>query len=336
MGMNFQTIAETAAEHVFGEQKATLLSCEKIKTPGSTVIRCEYAIGTTSKALFLKLPAENKDSKQTNNFIQQLKGELYLAEHVKSAFKATPELEVVSPAGYIDDINCFVTWEIQGDSLQDVISAGLLFKYRQDIPELVALSELCGKWLKHFHSLDLLEGEIDLRQDILSYCSNRISVLVRTNNSRVTKAFAEHLKQNISAWIDDALSSPEVRITLCHNDYSPHNIIVTEKGICVLDFSYSSAGLPAFDLACFWHKMEDLKISLLRGRKGLEAIQNSFLYAYGVDFDLTRPDIKLGLTRLILSKMTTLLNSRSIRPDRWIENRRRYATYLAMLESLFE
>jgi thiamine kinase-like enzyme len=293
-------------------------------------------IGSTSKALFLKLPAENKDCKQTKNIIQQLKRELYLAEHVKSAFKETPELGVVSPAGYIDNINCFATWEIHGDSLQSVISARLLFKYRQDNPELLALSGLCGKWLKHFHSLDLLEGEIDLRQTLLSYCWNRVNVLVCAKNSRVSKAFAEHLKQNISAWIDEALSSPEVKIILCHNDYSPHNIIVTEKGICVLDFSYSGAGLPAFDLACFWHKLEDLKISLLRGRKGLEAIQNRFLYEYGLEFDLTRPDIKLGLTRLILSKMTTLLDSRSIRPDRWIENRRRYANYLAMLESLIE
>ena len=123
---------------------------------------------------------------------------------------------------------------------------------------------------------------------------------------------------------------------MCHNDYSPHNIIVTDKGICVLDFSYSPPGLPAFDLACFWHKIEDLKGSLIHGKKTLELIQNAFLQGYGTTFDLARPDIKLGLTRLILSKMLTLLGTGHKGLPGWIENRRRYSTYLRALESGFE
>ena len=113
-------------------------------------------------------------------------------------------------------------------------------------------------------------------------------------------------------------------------------IIVTDEGICVLDFSFSSPGLPAFDLACYWHKIEDLKGSLIHGKKSLEVIQNAFLQGYGATFDLARPDIKLGLTRLILSKMLTLLDTGHEGFPGWIENRRRYSTYLRLLESGFD
>ena len=144
------------------------------------------------------------------------------------------------------------------------------------------------------------------------------------------------LMQNISSWIDDALSLSQARIVLCHNDFSPHNIVVTDKGICVFDFAFSSPGLPAFDLACFWHKLEDMKGSRIRGRRGLENLQNSFVHAYGCDFDTRRPDVKLGLVRLTLSKMLTIMNSNGFKTCNLMGNRHRYKSYLSALESDFE
>jgi len=334
--MDLEYVAGVVAESVFGDRNTKLLGCNNIQTPSSLVFRLEYAIGGTSRVLFVKLPAEGKDNKQTAKIIQRLQREHYLIERVKSAFKTSPELEIVPSSGFIPDINGLVTSEVRGASLQDLISARLRFRYGRGTPELERLSGLAGKWLHRFHSLDIVGGKIDLRQTISTYCGDRLEVLARTKNSQISKLLSESLMRNISTWIDEALSNPETRTVLCHNDYSPHNIIVTDKGICVLDFSFSTPGLPAFDLACFWHKIEDLKGSLLRGNKGLETIQNHFLNTYGSSFDISRPEVKLGLARLVLSKMITLLDSRNNRFNGWNENPRRYSTYLSQLKSGFE
>ncbi len=41
------------------------------------------------------------------------------------------------------------------------------------------------------------------------------------------------------------------KITLVHGDFSPKNILLTENGICLLDFEVAHKGHPAFDLAFF-------------------------------------------------------------------------------------
>lgn len=333
--MDPQFIANVVTKSIFNNKDTTLVSHKKIHTPSSLVLRLEYLLGEQSKVLFVKMPAEDKNSRQTTMIIQRLKREFQLAERVKSSFAATTQLEVVSPAGYINEINGFLTWEVQGDCLQDIINRKLRFQYWQEITELERLSNLSGQWLHRFHSMDIIDNHFKLSEDISEYCNGRLDALVKIKNSRISKELSQTLKNRIAEWINQSLSAPDVKIVMCHNDFSPHNIVVTDKGICVLDFSYSTPGLPAFDLACFWHKIEDLKWSPLRGNKGLEAIQKHFLEAYETDFDITRPDIKLGLMRLILSKMLTLLNARNTWGYRRFENQQRYRSYLNFLESGF-
>jgi len=332
--MDIKYIAELTAKAVFSDPNTKLLDYATIQTPTSSVLRLKYAIDGSSKVLFVKLPAEN--IARPERFIKRLKREYLISNQLVASFSSTSELDTVTPAAYIDEVNGLVTWEIQGQSLQDVISKKLLFRYGQLTPELSRLSELSGKWLNHFHSLDITDIKTNLPEDILSYYKGRLDSLAQNKHSQISKTLTESLTDDFSMWIDEALSNKETNVVLCHNDFSPHNLIVTATGICVLDFSFSTPGFPAFDLACFWHKIEDLKGSPLRGNKGLESIQKTFIDAYGFEFDTRKPDIKLGLARLILSKMLTLLNSRNMRLNRLIENRRRYSFYLSLLESRFE
>ncbi len=334
--MELQYIADITARSILGDHNIALETHEQIQTPNSLVFRLEYLIGNISKTVYVKIPIEGKNSRQTAKIIKRLKYEFQLAKLIESKFNSTEELEVVSPAGYIDEINGFVTWEVQGNELQDIINNKLRFHYGGAIPELERLAKLTGEWLYRFHSMEIVDNQFDLRKDILNYCGDRLDLLVNKKNSQVSTTLAKSIMHNIETWVNDALFKSDVKLVLCHNDFSPHNIIVTDKGVCVLDFSYSTPGLPAFDLACFWHKLEDLKWSILRGNKGMEAIQNQFLTAYGSNFDMSRPDIKLGLTRLTLSKMLTLLDSPVTLGYREFEKKRRYSRYLKLLKSGFE
>jgi thiamine kinase-like enzyme len=329
-------LTQLVAKSVFGDKAVNLLRYGRINTPGSEVFRLEYRIDGAPRALYVKLPKNGGNSEQTKSKVQQLQREYSLSDNIKSAFESDCELQVVDPASFIKEINGFVTWEVCGSSLQDKISRNLLFRYSRESPSLTRLAQLSGKWLRRFHSLDLAADGIDFRRETLRYCVSRLEILRRNTRSHVSDDLAASLKQKILSWIDDALSGPDVKLILCHNDFSPHNIIVTDKGICILDFGYSTLGLPAFDLACFWHKLEDMKGSPVHGTRGLETMQHSFLQAYGCDFDTKRPDVKLGLLRLILSKMVTIMESGGLRRYSSISNRHRFRSYLSTLESDFD
>ncbi len=297
------------------------------------VHRLEFAVGGASKAVFVKLPHDT--GPKYESFAKRLRQEFEVTERVHSAFPASPELQTVVPAGFVEEVNGLVTWEIHGRSLQDMINGELRFRIGAPTPRLLRFCELAGQWLHQFHSLDLAnEGE--LRDPLTNYFQWRLETLERTAGSRVPRALVAALSGKLQSLLNQALEGPDGRAILCHNDFSPHNIIANRNQICVLDFSFAGSGLRAFDVACFWHKLEDLKTSPLHSAKAIGVLQQIFLGAYGGTFDLTRPDAKLGLARIVLSKMITLLESDSVRPDNWIDGRRRYARYLALVESGFE
>ncbi len=83
-----------------------------------------------------------------------------MTERVHSAFPASPELQTVVPAGFVEEVNGLVTWEIHGRSLQDMINGELRFRIGAPTPRLLRFCELAGQWLHQFHSLDLAnEGD---------------------------------------------------------------------------------------------------------------------------------------------------------------------------------
>lgn len=332
--MDTHKAADLVKKHILNDRTALLIDSERINTPTSLVFRLTYDIGGSNRVVFLKTPNPSLEIEQSSVIAQKLKQEALLIRRLKSNFPATPELQIIPLAGFIEDINGLATWEIQGESLQTHITNDLKFLSSRDVSELSRPVEFAATWLHSFHGLELLEGPIDLHKEVYGYYLGRVEKLLTLKKSKINEKYAASLLDSISHWINEASSPPGTRTVLCHNDYSPHNIVVTEKGICVLDFSFSSPGLPAFDLACFWHKLEDLKWSPLLASRKLTSLQEHFMDAYGFSFNPARPDVKLGLVRLLLSKMLTLLHTPGDRPYRRLENHLRYTAYLEHLSRL--
>lgn len=331
--MDVERIARLVARNVLRQESAQLLRARSVQCPSSFVHRLEFSIDGATKAVFVKLPHDN--GPKHDIFAERLRLEFEMTQRVYSAFPECHELKTVAPAGFLDEVNGLVTWEIPGKSLQDVINGELRFRIGAPPPRLLHLCELAGQWLHKFHSLDLaIEG--DLREPLTNYFKWRLETLERAAGSKVPTALAAGLSKKLQGWLAQSLEGPSAKTFFCHNDFSPHNIIVNGEGIGVLDFSFAGLGLPAFDVACFWHKLEDLKTSPLHSANAIGILQRTFLGGYGSGFDLTRPDAKLGVARVVLSKMITLLETHSVRPDDWIDGRRRLARYLTLLESGFE
>jgi hypothetical protein len=143
--MDFQHVSRLVSRTILEDNHANLLSHREIRTPGSLVFRLEYASREGSRILFVKTPAEGKNASQTTKSIERLIKEFEVTELVSSALESTTELETVSPAGFIDEINGFVTWEASGNSLQDLINSSLGFRCARESPEIRTLRRLTGR-----------------------------------------------------------------------------------------------------------------------------------------------------------------------------------------------
>jgi aminoglycoside phosphotransferase (APT) family kinase protein len=327
--MDLQQLAGQVAGMAFGHEPARISETRLLPGNSALVYRFEYALKNRRQSVYVKLPHETSGNLEET---RRLHREFRITRAVKTAFPETPALRTVAPVGLLQNAAAFATWEIPGISLQYLLNSRLRFRRSGDSSGLMGYMELAGDWLKRFHALPLT-GDAPDPDRILDYCRKRLDTLVSLRNSGVSEAKAEALEKVIAGWTHRLSGGTEFRAGLCHNDYSPHNIMVTLEGICVLDFSFSAPGFKVFDLACFWHKLEDLKSSPLYSGRAVERLQERFLDAYGTELDTTRPDTALGLMRLVLSKMAVLCEFRSLRPDRWLETRRRYSTYSALLDS---
>jgi aminoglycoside phosphotransferase (APT) family kinase protein len=327
--MDLQILAERIAGMAFGGEPAFVSDTRLMPGNSSLVYRLEYTLPGRRKSIYVKLP---EDSAEPLENARRLTREFRVTQAVKAALPDTPALRTVAPVGYLADNPALATWELPGVSLQSLLNSGLRFRRTHGQPRLAAQVALAGTWLRRFHGLGLAAGSLDLRRS-LEYCRKRLDHLAALPNSGISKLQAERLTAVVADWVEELSDSPDTQAVLCHNDYSPHNILVTETGVGILDFSFAAPGLKMFDLACFWHKLEDLKSSPLYSPSAVEALQREFLAAYGADFDTRRPDVALGLMRLVLSKLVVLCLTHSRRPDTWLEKHRRHSRYLAFLDS---
>jgi aminoglycoside phosphotransferase (APT) family kinase protein len=327
--MDLTCLANKIAKLAFNDEPVILSNVKTLPGNSSLVYRFEYIFRGFQKAVFVKLPTGQGEFPEK---AERLKREYKITECVKAAFPDLMDLHTVSPVGFIQDVCAFVTWEIPGTSLQEKINSGLRLRPPGGLYDLTKYAEMAGRWLRQFHGLGVNHEKLDLNRHF-DYCTKRVEILLEHKHGGLSHDLAVALKATLSTWINTISANVNGQETLCHNDYSPHNIIVSEDRLYVLDYSFSAPGLPIFDVACFWHKLEDLKASPFYLNKTVEEIQNGFLGACQIEFNLHQPEVKLALMRLVLSKMLSLCEVSTLRPGLWMENKRRYSGYLEFLRS---
>lgn len=97
------------------------------------------------------------------------------------------------------------------------------------------------------------------------------------------------------------------RITLCHNDLSPENLIITDEEIKILDWEYANLGDPLFDIAVVTEgfQLTDSQLALfLQGYK--VQVEDEKLHAYKLVYKYL--DILWWLVRD--QQITSVINSK--------------------------
>ncbi len=318
-----ETFAALVAAEVFGDVPARLLQATPYGGAAGTSWRLDYALNDGRRALFVKLPAEGGPRHAL--FASRLREEYRISCAVKDAFPETARLRTVTPAAFVEAVQGYASWAAAGENLEAVLRRAA----RRLGGALAPACTLCGlaaQWLSAFHRLPCEYTAADTRALLDTYYDDRLVTLTQLPASGLSEPQAAAIKSTLMRLVDSALAAQAT--VRCHNDYSPHNLLIDGQVLCVLDYSFAGPGLPAFDVACFWHKLDDLRDSLLTEGRRVDALQGAFLDALDAPLDPDDDAMRLGLARLVLSKMITLLKQPATRAGR-----RRVAGWRRWLES---
>lgn len=321
--LEVDALADLVGREVFGDTSARLLGATCYGGAAGSSWRLDFEHAGERRALFVKLPAEHGSRHAL--FASRLREEYRISCEVKAAFPETARLRTVTPAAFVEAVQGFASWAAAGDTLE-----GLLRRACRRLGGPLELARtrcaLAAAWLSRFHRLPAPYVAADARALLDTYYDDRLVTLARLPNSGIFETSAANIKAMLMRLVDAALATqPVVR---CHNDYSPHNMLVDEDRLCVLDYSFAGPGLPAFDVVCFWHKLNDMRDSLLIEGERVDTLQTAFIDALDMPFDLADDAVRLGLARLVLSKMITILRQPTTRAGR-----RRVAGWCRWLES---
>jgi hypothetical protein len=142
-----------------------------------------------------------------------------------------------------------------------------------------------GEWLVAFHALDTavlgIHDETDGLTDWADYCDSRLDRVISCNHlgrgarQRIARKYGQMAKD----WGRDGSR------VLVHNDLQSDNILCTERGIVVLDFTGVALGPPEWDAIKFTQSISKWAFTrpFVTGR--IEKLKQAFLDGYGQVLD---------------------------------------------------
>ena len=328
--VSVETMARLVAEDVFGSATARCLGATPCEGAAGTTYRLDFEHGGRRRILYVKLPTKSVERHAL--FAQRLRDEYRFTCEIAQAFPETATLKTVTPAAFVEAVQGFATWATPGVSLEDRLRQRCR-RFGGPLDEARVWCVQAAAWLDAFHRLPCPYSVAAARAWIDTYLDDRLVTLANHCGSGVSERLASDLKSSLMRMVDNELAHrPVVR---CHNDYSPHNMLLDGFSLCVLDYSFAGPGLSSFDVACFWHKLDDIRESPTHDPRRVTALQEAFIGASATP-DLASPAVTLGIARLVLSKMVTRLRKPTWRPYLRFAQRRRYRNWLRWLESGFD
>jgi len=234
---------------------------------------------------------------------RRIRTEFAILNTLWNAFSKDDALAVVRPIICLPDEQILVTEECPGPTMQALIGErGKWYSFSRDGSALRDHCRQAGYWLARFHTITRQDdAEFDF-QSLRDYCEERMAGLHACTEAHLDAGFGDLLFKSMEILVQQLRGEKQV-VTGRHNDFAPHNIIISRNGICVLDFTMFDYESPFYDLCNFWVKLECLKSSPLYWHHTVSRLQQAFLDGYGGGIDCSSPLSRLVQIRFRLTRM---------------------------------
>lgn len=268
-----------------------LTSWEPDSKPNSEIIRVVLAQGADSRRLIIKQLDSNRIDGRFGRTGTAFWRRRYDAQiEVLRACSKSPDARLAArtpaPLAWDAETLSLCMEEIPGCKL-DVLF-GRAIRWAPSQTHWRAALQACreaGEWLAAFHELDAaalgIHDDTDGLAHWADYCAPRLDRVVsydrlgRRARQRITRKYG----QMANTWGDEG-----VRV-LVHNDLQSDNILYTERGIVVLDFTGVALGPPVWDAIKFTQSISKWALArpFVAGR--IEKLKQAFLSGYGQFLD---------------------------------------------------
>ena len=303
-----------------GSADPELVSCRTQRNPYSWTSRLEYSGGNGTKCYYVKIPIIDKNNEDV--VYSRLNAEFERLKSLRETFEDESRLSVAAPIAYFERYPALVTEEVSGETLHDVlVRQTRRFGGHRGSYDLDELCRLTGMWLGRFQTETAVpRTEVDVAE-VQDYCRIRLDSMLGLPTCPIDGEFKSRLLAHLEL-LGRAAGSDDLRASLRHNDFAPHNIIADHGTINVLDFTMCDEGETFYDITSFWERLESFARDPLHNSTLLAGLQAAFLDGLGHTVDLDSPGMRIGRCKFHLTQLAASFDKRSLNPyQRWRDHR---------------
>jgi hypothetical protein len=188
---------------------------------------------------------------------------------------------VIEPLECVRAKHALITRESSGERLDHVLLNSIVLNSRY-YDRILRSMHNSGTWLKAFH--EATDQHVE-RSTLDRYISDEVQGIMDNLATLRPLGGWEGLCKSCASYVTDAFERVDrtrLRVSLCHGDFGPGNILVKEHGeIVVLDFSDSHPGIILKDLALFSQALSNLKVRRpWHGSRRIGQMQESLLEGF--------------------------------------------------------
>lgn len=158
---------------------------------------------------------------------------------------------------------------------------------------------LAGRWLREFHIVTFYEESNFNISPIIDICNKKLNYLLDTNSIFITKKVKDNVIKSC-LFIYNEIDCKKTPISLRHADFSPHNMIIREDDLTVLDFTTSHNESIYYDLCNFLCSIDYLRFDLRSNSKLCKVMKVNFIDEYEKSFTIDNRFIKIIYYQYIL------------------------------------
>lgn len=316
--------SELAAVLVSQQARTTipeLVSSKVQRNPYSYTCRLEYADGDETSCYYVKVPIIDKNNE--NVVYSRLKAEFDRLRSLRDSFEDDAQLSVAAPIAYFERYPALVTEEVSGEPLHDIMvrQTRRFGRRSRSGYDLEALCRLTGRWLNRLQAKTAVPRSIIDVDDVREYCRIRLDSILKLQACPIDREFKSRLLSHLEE-LGRAASPEDVRSSLRHNDFAPHNIIAGHDEINVLDFTMCDYGEAFYDITSFWERLESFGQDPLHDSKLVARLQSAFLDGLGRPLDLDSPGMRIGRSKFYVTQLAACFDKSSLNPyQRWRDHR---------------
>lgn len=250
------------AAAAFGETEARIAPVAYQARPFSNVMRLRVTPrdGEPVRYCFAKIQTPKAMPGGEAHMRARVCHEFDTTAKVERALARRPGMDALHPIACYPELFTIVTAEIRGVTLLRYLEDRLSwFADASARAEADRAAGQAGAWLRIFQTIDPADDLVEMT-DLREYIDLRLQRLVSSGHSPISVKVRERCLRHIED-LGAAVHPGDRRNVIVHADMAPGNVMVTARGVAVLDFAMASRGTYLQDITRL-----ALQIDMMRGK----------------------------------------------------------------------